>query len=230
VMPPHPLFSVHEAKAMVEYMLNVKDTSLSTAPLQGSYKPALPEDDPGRGSVVIRAVYTDKGVKDLPPLTTESMTVLRSTRLGVATADVQSGVVPLSGRGSAGVLPRNKSYIGFKGVDLAGVKKAELAARADARSGNVGGTIEVRLDSPTGPMVGQAVVNAPGGGASGPTATDIQAAGGGGRGRGRGGPAPISIDLKESRGVHDVYFVFRNDRATGAQPLMTVSTVRFAME
>ena len=230
VMPPHPLFSVHEAKAMAEYMLNAKEASLSAHPLQGSYKPALPEDDPGRGSVVIRAVYTDKGAKDLPPLTTEAMTVLRSTRLGAAAADVQNGVVASSGRGSAGVLPRNKSYIGFKGVDLAGVKKAELAARAEQRSGNVGGTIEVRLDSPTGPMVGQAAVNAPGAAPSGPTATDIQAAGGAGRGRGRGGPAPVSIELKESRGVHDVYFVFRNEKATGTQPLMTVSTVRFVME
>ena len=231
VMPPHPQFSMHEAKAMVEYMLSVNDKTFASDPLQGTYTAEIPEDDPGRGSVVIRAVYTDQGVKDLPPLTTEAVTVLRSTRVGAATAEVLSGIAPVSGRGTGGVTPRHKTYLGFKGIDLAGVRKAEIAARANSRDGHVGGTIEVRVDSPTGPLVGQGGVATPGEAAAGPTATDVQAAGGGGAGAGRGrGAAPVAIDLKESRGVHDVYFVFRNDRATAVQPLMTVSTIRFVLE
>lgn len=182
VMPAHPLITMHEARTMAEYMLSAGDTRLSSAPLEGTYTALLPEGDPGRGAVVLRAVYTDKGAQEYPPQTSEALKLLRSPRLGPATADVQNGLLPAPARGSSGaVIPRANAHIGFKGLDLTGITKVELAAQAPARGGNVGGTIEIRLDSPAGPLIGDAAIGVSGAGrgrSETPTATQIQEAGG----------------------------------------------------
>ncbi|MGH8637468.1 MAG: hypothetical protein ACREUZ_10085, partial [Burkholderiales bacterium] len=239
VMPAHPLVSVHEARTIAEYMLSVKDTRLSALPLQGTFSPAIPEGDNGRGSLVVRAVYSDKGAAELPELTTETMTVLRSPKLGPQHSDVQQGIVAAPTRGAAGaILPKANSHIGYTGLDLTGVTAIELLAQAQARGGHAGGTIEIRTGSPTGPVIGQQAISlaASGRGTEQPTATEVQAAGGavpqGGAGRGgrggsggRGVAGGVVVALKPTTGVHDVYFVFRNDKATAAQPLMTVSTI-----
>ena len=228
VMPAHPLITMHEATTMAGYMVGYKEERLSSLPLQGTYTPAIPAGDTGRGALVIRAVYTDKGAGDLPVQTAEALTVLRTPRLGPAFADIQQGVTPAPARGaSAAIIPKANSHIAYKGVDLTGIARAEVVAQASARNDNVGGTIEVRTGSPTGPLLGQGAVTLPGGGrASGPTAAEAQAAGGGGGGgRGRGGAGGLQIPLKPTSGVHDVYFVFRNPSATPIQPLMTVSSI-----
>jgi cytochrome c len=159
------------------------------------------------------------------------MTVLRSPRLGPQQADVQQGVTPGPTRGAAGaVIPKANAHIGYKGLDLTGVVRAEVLAQAQARNGQIGGTVEVRLGSPTGPVIGQAGIG-DAGGRGGATATEIQAAGGAvPGGRGRGAASGLVIDLKPTAGVHDLYFVFRNPRATAMQPLMTVSTIALVMK
>jgi cytochrome c len=243
VMPAHPLVSVHEAQTIAEYMLSINDTRLSALPLEGTMTPAIPEGDNGRGSLVVRAVYSDKGAGELPGLTTEAMTVLRSPKLGPQQAEVKQGVTAAPTRGSAGaILPMANSHIGYKGIDMTGITAVELAAQATSRGGHAGGTVEVRLDSPTGPVIGQQTIGLGGTRGTGePTATDIQAAGGalpatagrgakpaagaqGGRG-GRGSAGGTLVELKPSTGVHDLFFVFKNDKAAPAQPLITLSTI-----
>ena len=125
-----------------------------------------------------------------------------------------------TGRESAGaVLPGANWHVGFKALDLTGVKTAELMAQATARGGNVGGTIEIRLDSPTGPVIGTATVGLPG--TEKPVDADAPAPAGG-----RGfGPKPVVVTLKPTTGVHDLYFVFKNEKASGVQQLMSFSQV-----
>lgn len=227
VMPAHPQISAQDARTIVRYMLNLGtpagkgDAKLNAAlPLEGTYTPIIPPGDNGRGAVIIRAVYTDKGAKPLPELTSEAITVLRSPRMSPATADIKSGVTQPTGRGSGGtVLPGASSHIGFKALDLTGVKTAELMAQATARGGEVGGTIEIRIDSPTGPVIGTTTVARPG--TEKPVDADAPAPAGG-----RGfGPKPAVVSLKPTTGVHDLYFVFRNEKASGVQRLMSLSQV-----
>ena len=232
VMPAHPLVTPHEARTIVEYMLDVNDSRFSAMPLQGTYTPAIPEGDNGRGSLVLRAVYADKGAGELPALVGEARTVLRSPRLGPQHADVQQGITAAPTRGAAGaIIPHANSYIAYKGVDLTGIRRIEFTAQAQARGGHTGGTIEIRTGSPTGPVIGQLEVSLAGAGrgAQGPTASEIQAAGGQAPGGGRGGrggaQGPPAADLKPVTGVHDLYFVFKNDRATVVQPLMTLAAI-----
>jgi cytochrome c len=230
VMPAHPLVTPHEARTIAEYMLGVNDTRLSALPLQGSFTPDIPQGDNGRGSLVLRAVYADSGAGDLPPIITEAMTVLRSPRLGPQHADVEENVVAAPVRGAAGaILPRAGSHIGYRGVDLTGVTRVEVAAQAQGRGGHAGGRIEVRTGSPTGPIIGHLDVLLAGG-RGGPTASEIQAAGGRGQGGGRGGAGGPGVDLTPTTGVHDLYFVFTNDRAASAQPLMTLASITLVIE
>jgi cytochrome c len=225
VMPAHPLMSVHEAKTIAEYMLNVTDKRLSALPLQGTYAPQIPEGDNGRGSVVLRAVYSDKGAGEYPAITSESMRVLRSPRLGPQFADVQQGITAGPTRGAAGaILPTHGGHIGYKGLDLTGVKAIEFQAQAQARGGHAGGAIEIRTGSPTGPQIGRFELTL--GGPQGPTATQIQEAGGAAQGRGgRGGRGGVVTQIKPVAGVQDLYFVFRNEKALASQPLMTLSGI-----
>ena len=162
VMPAHPLMTMQQAQTIAEYMLSVNDKRLSSLPLQGTYTPTLPEGDSGRGSLVVRAIYSDKGAADLPALTTEATTVLRSPRLGPQAAEVQQGVTAGPTRGAAGaVIPKANAHIGFKGIDLTGVTRLEVMAQANARNGQAGGTIDVRTGSATGPVIGQADLRMP---------------------------------------------------------------------
>jgi hypothetical protein len=78
-------------------------------------------------------------------------------------------------------------------------------------------------------------VSLAGSGRGGPTATEIQAAGGaaaaGGGGRGgRGAAGALRVELKPVTGVHDLYFVFKNDKATPAQPLMTLTAINLTLQ
>jgi len=82
-----------------------------------------------------------------------------------------------------------------------------------------GGAVEVRLDGPAGELVGQSDLAA-----AAPRGRGAGAAGlprGGGRGSGT-----ATIALRPASGVHDLYFVFKNDQAAAGQPLMTVTDIR----
>jgi cytochrome c len=329
VMPAHPVMSPLEARTIVRYMLSAHDTTMASQPLSGSYTLPTSDVDPGRGSVVINAAYTDKGSGAAPWQTTQNITVRRSPRIDPANADVKSGVDLTTGRNqSMGIIAKPNGHVAFTRIDLTGVKKIDLTVQGGGRGGNaVAATIEVRAGSPTGELLGQltyapsepaeggraggrgggagaaqadppptdpaaAAPAATGGGgrggrggggavataaargfppATGPAAEAAAApigrggrgggrgdatpptttptttaappagadppagrgggrAGGGGRGGGRGGGGgtpPLSIELKPMTGTHDVYIVFKTDKATPTQRLMTVSLVTF---
>jgi cytochrome c len=214
VMPAHPVITMHEAKTLAAYMVSVKDERRSSMALQGTFTPAIPPGDNGRGRLILRAVYSDKGAGDLPVQTSEAVTVLRAPKLGAAAADIQQGIAAAPARGTSGaVIPKANSHIAYKAIDLTGITRAEIVAQASARSGNAGGAIEMRTGSPTGPVIGEGVVTLPETGANaGPPAAV-----------GR----PLEITLKPVSGVHDVYFVFKNPAATPIQPLMTLTSITF---
>ncbi len=291
MMPSHPLMSLAEARAVVEYFLRSGETTMTSLPLSGRYTVEPPPGDNGRGAVVVRAVYTDRGAGALPPRTAEAMTVLRSPRIGVTQAEALSGAeVNVSRQGAASLVARHNGYAAFRGIDLTGIRQIAFTAQAGGRGGEVGGTIDVRLGSPTGTLIGQVAITptaAPagrGGGGAAPAAappaagtapaaqavpagrgggavataaaqgfppSDINTApaGRGGRGgagtgpgtgpaapgaaagaaAGRGGgaaaagPAGPAAAVQPTTGVHDIYLVFRNERASNTQLLLNMS-------
>jgi cytochrome c len=157
-MPAHPAISLNDAHTIVNYILSIRDKNISTLPLKGSYTTSVPPGDNGRGTVIVRAAYTDKGAAPAPALTSESVIALHSPNLSPGSADVLSNVdtkLQTMFAVSLAVLPKANGYIGFKGIDFTGVKQLELGVSANPMQGFVGGIIEIHLDSPTGDLIGQ---------------------------------------------------------------------------
>ncbi len=160
-MPAHPAISLNDAHTIINYILNVRDKHISTLPLKGSYTQNIPDGDNGKGTVIVRAAYTDKGAAAIPSLTTESVLILHSPQLSPASAEIIQGAgieKEIMFVVSENLIPKNNGYIGFKNLDLTGIKQLELNATANPKQGFTGGTIEIRLDGPTGELLGQAEV------------------------------------------------------------------------
>ncbi|MBW3631115.1 MAG: PKD domain-containing protein, partial [Gemmatimonadetes bacterium] len=254
-MPAHPGLSVAEASALVRYILASNSTSINPNPLAGSYTPDVPEGDNGRGAVVLRAVYTDRGAAGVPGQTAERMLVLRSPIVAAGSADILENVTTVAtnrGAGPLSVQARSNGHIGFRQIDLTGIRTINLVAAATTREAHTGGTIEIRAGSPTGQLLGQAEVRIaaptqPGaqqlqnqGGAAAPAAGAAGAAprpagaaapaaggGGGGGGGGQGANAGLRVEITPMTGPQDLYFVFRNPNARATQTLFSLSTITF---
>ena len=250
-MPGHPAMSVADAGTLVNYILHVTDKTFSSLPMRGTYTPKLPEGDKGNGSVLIRAAYTDRGAvstkKVLPAQTAEKLIILRTPQLDAASAPIiQKAEVKAKGMGKGeNVIPYANGHIGFRQIDLTGINALELAASAQRREGSSGGQIQVRLDAPTGPLVGEVTVelapevdmeklmaqmeSAPKSppGRAAPAGAGAGKAGGKSAGFNPFARPPVRLTLKPTNGVHDLYFVFTNDKAPAIQPLMSVSTIKF---
>jgi cytochrome c len=221
-MPAHPGLTVHEARSIVQYLLAINDKTINVHPARGTVPAKVPDGDNGRGAFVVRTVYTDKGAGNLPPHTVEAMAVRRSTQISATRADVMNGATTRFEANGAleTVVGVPNSYIAFTKLDLTGIRQIALAAQAPAREGFLGGTIEVRLGSPTGAVVGQADVKSVQL-QEGSAEAQLAAAG-----RGRPTP-PITVPIPDTTGFRDVYLVFKNDSAKAGQPLVSVSTLTF---
>ena len=222
-MPAHPGLTLHEARSIVQYMLSVNDKTAAAPPVQGSIPAQFPDGDNGRGSFVVRAVYTDKGAGNLPAHTVEDVAVRRSTEISAVRADALSGgaTTRFEANGATEtVVGIPGSYIVFKDLDLTGIKQIALGAHAPTREGFVGGTIEIRFGSPTAVVAGQADVKSVTLQEGSPEA-QLAAVG-------RGRPqAAIAVPIPATTGRRDVYLVFRNEGAKGSQPLVSLSSVTF---
>jgi cytochrome c len=65
------------------------------------------------------------------------------------------GILQLITPGRSTNMVGQNPYLGYKDLDLTGISSIEISASAQARSNAAGGVIEIRLDSPTGTVIGQ---------------------------------------------------------------------------
>ncbi|MBK7938359.1 MAG: ThuA domain-containing protein [Lewinellaceae bacterium] len=207
-MAAHPALSKDDAAELIKYILSHDDEKAHPAPLplKGEYLTNLPPDDKGAGAYILRAAYRDRGTEDLPGLDAQEVYFLRNPSLDPHSMDFLKGTQKMSYGGMKFCIPSgNESYAGFKGLDLTGLKQVQVTAAAPKLYNFTGGRIELRLDAPDGPLAGDPVFIA---------AT-------GGQGFEPQPPAEIPFYTGMS-GIHDVYFVFKNDSAAVSQSLMTV--------
>ncbi|MBW3629459.1 MAG: PQQ-dependent sugar dehydrogenase, partial [Gemmatimonadetes bacterium] len=246
-MPPHPTLTPVEATTLAEYVLSVGAADLAPRmlPLQGTYTTPAPQeprgDNPARvtqlGSHLLRATYTDRGANGVAPLTSSDVLLLRQPRLAPEDADVISpGTTFAPSRGDPGfVINRSGAYIGFTGIDLTGIDSVAVGVltRFYTWSHFIGGTVEVRLDSPTGPLLGAPISVTP---PAPPAPPQPPAAGQ--PPRAPTNPArpmvlggnlekPVSFPLVGAIGTRDVYVVFRNPEAGPAASLFLVTGIEF---
>ena len=223
-MPPNATIAENDAATILKYILSLGDKAGQPLPLSGSFSPQLPTGDAGRGSFIVRAVYTDQGGDGVPALSGETIHVLRSPTLAANKPDISNDIEATDRNATAKV----GGHLGFQDIDLTGIKQLEISASATRRDNHVGGEIEVRLDSPTGELLGTTKVE--------PQEPRPPGAGGGavdgkappaGAGRGFRPGASVKVDLKETSGRHSVYLVFKNVAAKPGDRLLSLTTVKF---
>ncbi|MGV3502928.1 MAG: PQQ-dependent sugar dehydrogenase [Adhaeribacter sp.] len=191
VMAAHPQHSKEEATEMVKYILSLSDKRNLGLPLQGSLTTSEHLSAGGKGTYVIRASYADKGSGPIGPLTSSNLLLLRHPKVQAEDFELSQ---PIGRRHIDGsdltflnqVQPG--SYISLKQVDLATIGKVWF--RGGARQ--AGSRIEVRRDSPAGPLLATAQVPA-----TGASDTAMQT---------------FPVDIANPGGQHDLYLVFRHDQ------------------
>lgn len=209
-MAAHPQLSAADASEMVKYILNLSGDASAPAslPVKGNYTAGLPAGDKGKGVFVVRASYEDKGVKGLPALRSEQTFVLRNSVVDVHGFDVYDNVNKMSYGGNNLAIPsKSGAYMGLKQVDLNGVTAFRVMAMAPKPQLNaLGGKIELRLDSPTGKVIGESEFLEPS------EKMDFK-------------PVALELPLKSAVGSdgkpHDIYLVFVNP-ASSLGSLMVV--------
>lgn len=198
-MPAHPGLTIEETRSIIQYLMNIQSETINGAPLAGTFNPT------GANKVVLRAVYTDGGAPDLASHTVEKVAVRRSPVVSATSAEDSSGMSRrVEGNGAVETMAgRPGGYLAWRNVDLTGITSLSIAATAPVREGFKGATLEVRLGSATGELLGQFDVT---------TRTT----------------APGVIALKPHAGASDLYIVVRNATAKPDELVVSVATITFA--
>lgn len=237
-MSAHPQIQEADAALMVKYIMGLAETQKVSNALatNGEFKEVIPTGDNGRGGYLLRVAYKDKGTPHLGALTSEKILVLRNPTLDPEKADVSNHTQVMTTPSRSFNIVADSGYVGYKQIDLTDIQSIDFLIQAPPRIGAVGGVIEVRLDSPTGKLIGQTDLIVP-------VHIDRQAvmaklAAQNTKGKkSNDPPTAASIDFNAMRrlmsiskvakldatsGLHDVYFVFRNPKAEPGQILVQV--------
>jgi len=153
---------------------------------------------------ILEATYTDQGAPGVTPLTGRAQVLLQPKRKQAEHFTLNQGVQLEStsdegGGQNIGFLD-NGDYVSFKPMNLLNIDA--LVYRV--ASGGAGGTIEVHVDSPSGPLISTATVEPTGGWQ---TWSSVE--------------APIT----DPGGTHELFFVFKND--TSQSGLFNLNWIEF---
>lgn len=157
-MSAHPQIKKEEAKEIVKYIMSLgNEKGPDKKPVKGEYVTAAKQKE---GSYIFRASYTDKGNPVVGPQTSTSTVALRPAKLKATWNDEAKDATTVELPTKSEVLApvKNGSYALYKDVDLTDVSSLSCMVYATPDR-TVGGTIEVRLDSPTGALIGQTEVS-----------------------------------------------------------------------
>ncbi len=211
MMPPHPQLTDPQARQIVQYILSLADAPSGgpTLPVKGEYTPPDSAARATGGAVVLRASYTDLGGNGLLGAAAETTVVLRAPTIVVATTKLSEGVQHMS----VPQIPVEITIAGGDGgfanlgkLDLAGISAVTLTAQAPAAYGAAGGKVEVHIDSATGPLIGTTAMI---------TASNDSL------------PVQARAELQPTRGMHEVYLVFRKEGTAAAGMLFVLLTATF---
>ncbi len=244
-MPAHPTMSTTDARTIANYILNINNTKRSSLPVGGKHMLNVPSDDNGRGTYIFRAAYTDRGAGSIPAQTTDTVLVLRSPKLNPVKAEIiEGGALRDQLDEYIFLTAKPDSYIGYKAVDLTTVKQILFRANWHLYDIYPGGKVEVRIDKPDGELIGETAFEPEQfntryrelfGGLRNPTAAQqkrmkkypaLDPAKFFARGADKNSfTIPSEAIIKETNGVHDLYFVFRSYKPGKADALFPLSEI-----
>lgn len=219
-MSAHPQLSLTDASTIVTYILSLSEEpkTAKSLPVSGSYRFMIPEGQPDKGVFIFRTAYSDKGAPDVPAISAEKVLLLRSPVLLPEQADTTKGTEQATAQNRPFYLVGPGAYVGYTKLDLTGIDRIDVMAQAPVRADAAGGTVEIRLDSPTGKLVGETPMISPRmtvSTTSAQTSSSVTQR-----------PA-ISAQLAPTAGVYDVYFVVKNPAARPNQVLLQLTSITF---
>ncbi len=222
-MAAHPSLSEADAKRMVDYILSMNDqqANIASLPLSGKAKAFVPEGENGQGSFLLRASYTDKGAGAISTLSGVDYIALRNPFLDPQLSVDRKGVTLLTTPSVSFMMIGNDSHIALKGIDLTGVQEIDVIANISQRNSAIGGSVEIRLGSPTGEVLGSSEkIGRVEMGFRPPQGMDML--------DWRRQVAPrAKTPIKATNGVQDVYLIFKNPDAKGEEVLMSLIEIEF---
>lgn len=172
VMSAHPQLSRADAEEMIRYILALND-----APVPMATQGVLDVNPSGR--YLLTAQYTDRG-----GLVGRDVVLLRSPRLPAQEASASKGVAARNLSATEAVMAYNEpgAWLAINDVDLTGIK----AVSSQFNALGLTGTLDLRLDSPTGTLIGKLPV------ASGPEKTQLP-----------------KVTITATKGRHALYVVYQ---------------------
>jgi len=185
-MIPHPELPKSDAEEIVNYIFSLTDKSGGKRPLKDEI---VLKDHIGKGIdglYLLNATYTDRGANGIEPLQSRDYITLRNPFVQAEDFDegnVRLGTITTDFLTYATSI-NNNSFIRFNSIDLRNVKQLKYRVRAQS-----GGLIEVHTGNRNGSIVSSIKIPARIAGAQAQW-TEIVA------------------DLKETKEVQDLYFVF----------------------
>ncbi|GAB3234002.1 ThuA domain-containing protein [Algoriphagus aestuariicola] len=153
-MPANPDLNTTDANALVSYVLSLGADAKPSLPAKGTLDATLGKTPSPTGALVISATYTDKGGEAIKPLTGANSLVLKSNTVDLAQAgefEVYTKMV-YDGRHLL-MVPATQGSFALPAIDLTGIGSVTLMT-ASQEPIKVPVDFEVRLDSPTGTVVG----------------------------------------------------------------------------
>lgn len=236
-MPPQPTLNNPEITQIIDYILDLNSQEKGSARLatSGKYQTKAYEKK-GRGgrldsyfptpleigSYVFLASYTDGGSSGKPglELSGKDYLLLRYPVLAPEDADIfsETGISYTPSTNDPGfIFTGTGGYIGFSKIDLTGINQIKIGApnRFWHWSHFVGATIEIRLGSPDGELIGEPFTIPPAPkGEKGPFFGAAM------------GP-PSVIDVSKANGVHDLYILVKNSSAKESDALVMMTGIEF---
>lgn len=236
-MPPQPTLNQPEITQIIDYILasNSEETSKMVLKTKGQFQTKAfdKRDGGGRldsyfrtplemGSYVFLASFTDEGARNKEGLELlgKDYLLLRFPVLAPEDADFfsEKGISYTPSTNDPGfIFTGTGGYIGFRAIDLSGINQLKIGApnRFWHWSHFVGATIEVRLGSPDGKLLGEPVriPSAPKG-EKGPFFGDKMG-------------LPALINVSEAMGIHDLYILVKNPQAKESDALVMMTGIEF---
>lgn len=204
-MSAHPSLSKNDAKYIVEYILSLAEKkTFKSLPVKGNYPVTYPEGAKDKGTFIARAAYRDRGKGTTPAIIGEEVHVLRYPVLDPEKAEDKKGISLQTTLFRATYIQGDSAYLGYKDIDLTNISQIIISATAAPRINSAGGIVEIRLGSPTGQLLATSA------------AFPVQEK-----------KENKTVDIPATTGKHDVYFVFRNEKALPGQFLMQISSFEF---
>jgi len=203
-MIPHPELSNTDAEEIVNYIFSLTANAGGKRPLKDEI---ILKDHIGKGIdglYLLNATYTDQGANGIEPLQSRDFITLRNPFVQAEDFDegnVRLGTITTDFLTYATSINHN-SFIRFNSIDLLNVKQLKYRVRAQS-----GGSIEVRLGNKNGPLISSIKIPAR---IAGTQAQWME----------------MLTDLKETRAVDDLYFVFTDE--TDKKNLFDIDWIYFS--